>query len=1323
MYVEQSHAPSSPPDQSLAGSASVDLEQKPRLFVVSPTLTGFGGHHYEYSVAVGQAALAAGCAPVILAHQTCEAGAPGGVVIDPRFSETQWESAAAWLKDLDAALEAHQAGRHDHILSQATLPEQLEALIAALPPDAPDAPFLHLVFRRDLREFDDNQQIFLRDLLLNLPNHPALSGRCFFYCDTEELCEQYNHGLACGHRVFASLPIPFRHDVLDGGSAPRTDKRLTVTYLGDARTEKGYQYLPAAISAIAAHAPPEELAKLRFVIQSNYNLPGGEPGIPEARASLAAIKGVGVELVDGPFTPEAYYALLGEADVMVLPYRPDRYAYRSSGVLAEALAAGKVCVVPEGTWMAAQVRQTDGGVVYSDADQLGGAIFEAITKYDELSAKASGGKQAYRERHSGDRLIHALLERPVAEVERFQQPNGSVLMLMDGGAMTASSGASSVAHSQLRFLTDHGFTIDLLLIGWPSYGPRMVTYLPSRALKHRLQDYNVRHVWQADMGPAEHYHHGPRWWTYQRLRTRWLTKRGYLWDHLEALDTLYTIPDHALRTTATTPYRFVLLNYAFNFPILDKLDLGDTPVICETHDIQSKQRAFARKEDQVDEAELRYELELLARCKSLIAINHEEQEQLSELLPDTQVVYNLPLIQPRALTAAAFAGAGSCKDIVHCCIPQAYQHVRPRERELEREETVDLLYVSSYHQPNVVSLWWFYREVFSPYLRDAGVNLFVAGDIAEAALPFEEGDRVYLLGRLEDLDPLYAATKVVILPIIAGAGTAIKTLEALALGKPVVGTSLAFRGLRDIEKLVEPMICDDPRHYAETISRLLEHLPTRQDYAALSRRASQTVCDPSLYHRRFQEAVRAVAPEFCAPLGSPPEKRHDEKPLEYQPDLGRFNVAIVSFLLNGQVSPGICRYLSQMLKEKTVREQCREMFDALITRGSAQAWRFLKGKEQLLGGRPAPLADFDALLAFLGVSTTPAGASTTPATTANARPRREVDPRALPTPSQDSTAQAERHAAAISASFERRDEEVQAAVTNLETNRAKTARMERHIDELLGIVKTLRQQANAHEARLSERHRRDGLERRDLLRLLDANDKLAPAGIRLETDHPVATGSADHEHPRGTARDNTRAPRFVDACERHFGQRNLRYLDIGCAGGGLVRDFLVRGHRAIGLEGSDVSRRMARAEWALLGDHLMTCDATKPFTLRDDATGNLARFDVISLWEVFEHIKREDIAQLLSNIRRHLADDGLLIASVATFPDEVDGVVYHLTIEDRPWWRIELERAGLEMIDDHGFAPTDFARGVGAAIDDADFLKNPELGFHFVARRSPSYDR
>lgn len=259
-------------------------------------------------------------------------------------------------------------------------------------------------------------------------------------------------------------------------------------------------------------------------------------------------------------------------------------------------------------------------------------------------------------------------------------------------------------------------------------------------------------------------------------------------------------------------------------------------------------------------------------------------------------------------------------------------------------------------------------------------------------------------------------------------------------------------------------------------------------------------------------------------------------------------------------------------------------------------------------------------------------------------------------------------------------------------------------------------------------HRRiDALERvmdrdrRDLLVALAKRFDLFPdPGVVLDTAFPIAVDSTDHRNPFGTRYDNTRYPRFCYCCEQVF-RKPVRFLDIGCAGGGLVLDFLLRGHFAIGIEGSDYSLKDQRAEWRLLPKHLFTCDATKPFNLEYRSSGERIKFDVVSAWEVLEHIAEGDLPQFFANILSHLADGGIFAASVATVEhrDEKLNVRWHATVKPREWWFKAVTDAGFEQIGGL-FQARDFPRQGGGAWSsemDWDTPGNTSGGFHLVLRR------
>ena len=236
---------------------------------------------------------------------------------------------------------------------------------------------------------------------------------------------------------------------------------------------------------------------------------------------------------------------------------------------------------------------------------------------------------------------------------------------------------------------------------------------------------------------------------------------------------------------------------------------------------------------------------------------------------------------------------------------------------------------------------------------------------------------------------------------------------------------------------------------------------------------------------------------------------------------------------------------------------------------------------------------------------------------------------------------------------------------------------------------------NSVELTREETHRHIDFTYRDIMVALERQKSYLPEmKIKLVTDYPVAYKSLDHLYPHGTIRDNTRYPRFIEKCEELLrSDKPLSFLDLGCSGGGMVLEAALREHISMGLEGSDCSQKEQRAEWRLLGNRLQTCDITKPFRL-ENVDGNLYLFDVITAWEVLEHIAEDDLTQLLSNIRNHLTTGGYFVASIANWADidPVSGVNWHVTCHPYEWWKNKFENAGFQVCSEL-FAPIDLPRG------------------------------
>jgi len=145
-----------------------------------------------------------------------------------------------------------------------------------------------------------------------------------------------------------------------------------------------------------------------------------------------------------------------------------------------------------------------------------------------------------------------------------------------------------------------------------------------------------------------------------------------------------------------------------------------------------------------------------------------------------------------------------------------------------------------YH-PNVEAVRWFRAQIW-PLVRESGVEWRLIGRNSGAITRLIAGDpRIRVIGPVDDAVAALAEAKVCIVPLLSGSGTRFKILEAWAAGRAVVSTSLGAEGLgaRDGEHL---LIADDPRAFADAISRLLTDAALRKQLGAAGR---------ALYEERF----------------------------------------------------------------------------------------------------------------------------------------------------------------------------------------------------------------------------------------------------------------------------------------------------------------------------------------------------------------------------------------------------------------------------------------------------------------------------------------
>jgi glycosyltransferase involved in cell wall biosynthesis len=125
------------------------------------------------------------------------------------------------------------------------------------------------------------------------------------------------------------------------------------------------------------------------------------------------------------------------------------------------------------------------------------------------------------------------------------------------------------------------------------------------------------------------------------------------------------------------------------------------------------------------------------------------------------------------------------------------------------------------YYPNQQGIRWFLNQVFPSVRRIAPqARLVVAGAAPPRWLIARGSADVEVTGAVPDMRPYIRRAGVVIAPLMIGGGTRVKILEAQAMARPVVSTSIGAEGLqqRPDETVV---IADDAASFATQIVRLL----------------------------------------------------------------------------------------------------------------------------------------------------------------------------------------------------------------------------------------------------------------------------------------------------------------------------------------------------------------------------------------------------------------------------------------------------------------------------------------------------------------------
>ncbi|MGD8736862.1 MAG: glycosyltransferase, partial [Anaerolineae bacterium] len=217
-----------------------------------------------------------------------------------------------------------------------------------------------------------------------------------------------------------------------------------------------------------------------------------------------------------------------------------------------------------------------------------------------------------------------------------------------------------------------------------------------------------------------------------------------------------------------------------------------------------------------------YERRACLAADRVVAVSEADAAAIRELDAGLR-----PIVVPNGVDVAFYADPG----------PSLTEGMGPGSRDLVFTAKMDF-------RPNVDAVLWFAHEVMPLVQREISEARFwaVGKDPHPRLAALAEDPAVVLTGWVEDVRPYIAGAGIYVVPLRIGGGTRLKVLEAMAMGKAIVSTSLGCEGF-ELASDQELLLADTPAEFAAAVVTLLRDAERRKRLGRAARRLAETRYD------------------------------------------------------------------------------------------------------------------------------------------------------------------------------------------------------------------------------------------------------------------------------------------------------------------------------------------------------------------------------------------------------------------------------------------------------------------------------------------------
>ena len=160
------------------------------------------------------------------------------------------------------------------------------------------------------------------------------------------------------------------------------------------------------------------------------------------------------------------------------------------------------------------------------------------------------------------------------------------------------------------------------------------------------------------------------------------------------------------------------------------------------------------------------------------------------------------------------------------------------------------------YPPNQDAIIYFCEEIFQKIQKQIPeIRLTITGKGApERIARLGTLPGVEYAGYVPSMEPYYERTSLIVCPLLNGAGTRIKILDAMAHGRPVVSTTIGAEGLGAVDG-EHLLIADEPEAFAEKCVELLRDPVLWKKIADKGYALVKEKYDVSVFERKMDEAL------------------------------------------------------------------------------------------------------------------------------------------------------------------------------------------------------------------------------------------------------------------------------------------------------------------------------------------------------------------------------------------------------------------------------------------------------------------------------------